>query len=261
MITPIISPFHTDDSNRMEDLTQEEKDTMTEKEIEEYERLYNIIKKNFIRRGEKYMNVLLNIINNYTVLINSFMTLVKIIVSIISAWQTNRKAKKEQESAKQEMSIQKEQFEIQIKQAEEIERMHEQPYLVFKEAKLSEESDNKIVRIDMYFINKGRGAAYDITPELRCEADTTHGNVVLSRCDAIQDPIAKVGEKFKTVWSLGYDKGVEDFVTYIPINYTDASGRKYVQRFNIIFNKSGYASITNFAQPELCVNSIELKIQ
>lgn len=41
------------------------------------------------------------------------------------------------------------------------------------------------------------------------------------------------------------------FITYLPINYIDASGRKYVQKFDIIFNKSRYASKRNFEQPEL----------
>lgn len=36
--TPIISPFHTDDDDRMKDLTESEKSNMTEEEIEEYER-------------------------------------------------------------------------------------------------------------------------------------------------------------------------------------------------------------------------------
>lgn len=38
VITPVISPFHTDDSNRMADLTEEEKNAMTKEEIKEYER-------------------------------------------------------------------------------------------------------------------------------------------------------------------------------------------------------------------------------
>lgn len=38
VMTPIISPFHTNDSDRLQDLTEEEKTTKTEEEIKEYER-------------------------------------------------------------------------------------------------------------------------------------------------------------------------------------------------------------------------------
>ncbi len=209
------------------------------------------------------MKEFLDAINTYDTLINSLMTLVTIIVSIIAVVQTRRIAKKDHQMSELEavrnkqqyeegLLAQKEQFEIQLKRAEEIERIQEQPYLVFKEAKISEESDDRVTRIDMYFINKGRGAAYDIVPVLKCAANTIQGEKVLSRCDAIQDPIAMVGETFKTMWTLGCDVELVDFITYLPINYTDASGRKYVQKFDIIFNKTGYASIRNFAQPELC---------
>ena len=209
------------------------------------------------------MKGFLDVINTYDTLINSLMTLVTIIVSIIAVVQTRRIAKKDHKILEMEalrnkqqyeegLLAQKEQFEIQLKRAEVIERIQEQPYLVFKEAKISEESDDRVTRIDMYFINKGRGAAYDILPTLECTANTIHGEKVLHRCDAIQDPIAMVGETFKTMWTLGCDVDLIDFITYLPINYTDASGRKYVQKFDIIFNKAGYASIRNFAQPEWC---------
>lgn len=36
--TPVIAPFHTTDSNRMSDLTEEQKKTMNETQIKEYER-------------------------------------------------------------------------------------------------------------------------------------------------------------------------------------------------------------------------------
>lgn len=205
---------------------------------------------------------ILDIVNTYDTLINSLMTLVTIIVSIIAVVQTRRIAKKDHKMSEMEalrnkqqyeegLLAQKEQFEIQLKRAEEVERIQEQPYLVFKEARISEESDEKVTRIDMFFVNKGRGAAYDIIPVLECKANTVQGEAVLRRCDAIQDPIAMVGETFKTMWTLGYEEKLVDFITLLPISYTDASGRKYVQKYDIIFNKAGYASIRNFAQPEL----------
>lgn len=198
------------------------------------------------------MKEFLDTINTYDTLINSLMTLLTIIVSIIAVVQTRKIAKKDHKICELEAIWNKEQYEMQLKRAEEVERIQEQPYLVFKEARISEESDEKVTRIDMYFVNKGRGAAYDIIPVLECEANIIHGKVVLRRCDAIQDPIAMVGETFKSMWTLGYEVDLVDFRTLLPINYTDASGRKYVQKFDIVFNKAGYANIRNFAQPELC---------
>ena len=201
-------------------------------------------------------------LNMYATLINSALTLVTIIVSIVAIVVTLKIARKERrileaESARQRQEYkeslenQKKQFEIELKRSEQNERIHEQPRLVFVEAKKSVESDEKITRIDIMFINKGRGSAYDIIPAMECKVRTMQGEKVLSRCDAIQDPIAMVGEKFRTMWTLGYGTSLINFTATIPINYMDASGRKYVQKFDIIFNESGYASITNFANPEI----------
>lgn len=193
----------------------------------------------------------LNQLNPYATLLNSFLTAITIIVSICAIVFTNKNAKNEIEKTKEESRNQRDRYEEDKRIFEERERLHEQPYLVFMEAKISPESDSEVKRIDMFFINKGRGSAYDIMPDLKCPAITICNKAVLARCDAIQDPIAMVGEKFKTMWTLGYKTELVNFVTTISINYSDASGRKYIQRFNIIFNKDGYASITNFAQPEL----------
>lgn len=202
-------------------------------------------------------------LNKYSTLINAAMTFVTIIVSIIAIVITMMIAKKERkiseadakrqrEQYEESLENQNKQFEIELKRSEKIERLREQPYLVFMEAKISTESDEKITRIDMLFKNKGRGSAYDIIPSLKCKAKTMHSEVTLTRCEPIQDPIAMVGEKFRTMWTLGYETDLVDFIVTIPINYSDASGRKYVQQFDIVFNKIGYASITNFAKPELC---------
>lgn len=208
------------------------------------------------------MEHLLAVVNMYSTLFNALMTFFTIIVSIIAIRVTitiakkerkilEAEAKRQREQYEESLENQNKQFEVELKRNKEIERLHEQPYLVFKEAKISAESNKKITRIDMLFINKGRGSAYDIIPSLKCTAKTMNGEATLTRCDAIQDPIAMVGEKFSTMWTLGYEKEIVDFLVTIPINYSDASGRKYVRQFDIVFNKSGYASITNFAKPEL----------
>lgn len=207
---------------------------------------------------------ILDMLNPYATLINSFLTAVTIIVSICAIGFSRKNAKNEikqlkEESRKQqdryeeESRNQRDRYEEEKRRHDEIARLHEQPYLVFKKAKISPESEENIKKIDILFTNKGQGSAYNIVPDLKCEVNPIYNNgiVELTRCDPIQDPIAVVGEEFKTMWTLGYKVELVSFTTTISINYSDASGRKYVQRFNIIFNKEGYASITNFAQPEL----------
>lgn len=194
----------------------------------------------------------LETLDSYVTLLNTILTAIVIIVSIISIIFTNKNAKKSIEETKKESRNQQYRYEEEKKRHEKTERLREQPYLVFKGAKISSQSDEKIKRIDMFFINKGRGPAYDIVPISQCTANTIHNKVELYRCDAIQDPIARIGEKFKTMWTLGHNIELVDFSATISINYSDASGRKYIQKFNIIFFKNGAASITNYAQPELC---------
>lgn len=73
----------------------------------------------------------------------------------------------------------------------------------------------------------------------------------MRRDEAVQDPIAMVGETFAMVMS--YDKGESDFFRMtLAIQFEDASGRKYKQTFCIDINeRTGNGTITNFAQPEL----------
>ena len=151
------------------------------------------------------MEHLLAVVNMYSTLFNALMTFFTIIVSIIAIRVTitiakkerkilEAEAKRQREQYEESLENQNKQFEVELKRNKEIERLHEQPYLVFKEAKISAESNKKITRIDMLFINKGRGSAYDIIPSLKCTAKTMNGEATLTRCDAIQDPIAMVGE-------------------------------------------------------------------
>lgn len=194
---------------------------------------------------------ILDILNPYATLINTFLTFITIMVSLFSIYLTNRNAKKEREVVREEEIKQRKRYEEEKKRLQEIERLREQPYLVFKEAKISSESDGENTRLDMLFINKGRGAAYEMVPCLECKAKTSQGEALLRRCEPIQDPIAMVGEKFKTVWTLGYRVELIDFMVTISIKYSDTSGRNYIQKFDIIFHKIGHADITNYAQPEL----------
>lgn len=184
-------------------------------------------------------------------LINTGLTFITVVTSIVSLHLAKKQIKQEIEQNRQKAEEQQKRYLEEKRRIEEVDRLHEKPYLVFQEARISDESDEKITRIDFIFKNKGRGAAYDIVPELECMAKTVEGKTKVYRCDAVQDPIAMVGEQFTTMWTLGYEQKLVDFVFTMPIEYQDASGRNYRQQYELIFLASGSACIKNFAQPEL----------
>lgn len=156
----------------------------------------------------------LELLKPYDTLMNAGMTFLTIIVSLSAIIFTNRNSRKERirlekeadEQKKQyeeQMKIQKEQFDTQLSALEKNRINQEKPYLIFKEASISKESDEDYKRIDFSFINKGKGAAYSLIPEMECEANTIKGKMTLSRCEPVQDPIALVGENFSTMYTLG----------------------------------------------------------
>ena len=139
------------------------------------------------------------------------------------------------------------------REAEEKLRVSEEPYLVFKNSKIVSNSTVEQIILRMEFLNKGRGAAYCIIPDLECIAKRMNmTEFTIRRFEPVQDPIAMVGETFVMVMS--YDKDEEDFFRMSPtIKFEDASGRKYKQTFCIdIGDKLGNGIIINYAQPELC---------
>lgn len=137
--------------------------------------------------------------------------------------------------------------------AEEKLRVSEQPYFVFKNSKVVSNSNSELTILCMEFLNKGRGAAYCIIPDLECIAKRMDlSEFTIHRYEAVQDPIAMVSEAFVMVMS--YDKDEKDFFRMTPtIKFEDASGRKYKQTFCIdIGDRLGNGVIINYAQPELC---------
>lgn len=139
------------------------------------------------------------------------------------------------------------------REAEEKLRVSEEPYLVFKNSKIVSNSTVEQIILRMEFLNKGRGAAYCIIPDLECTAKRMNmTEFTIRRFEPVQDPIAMVGETFVMVMS--YDKDEKDFFRMTPtIKFEDASGRKYKQTFCIdIGDKLGNGIIINYAQPELC---------
>lgn len=139
------------------------------------------------------------------------------------------------------------------REAEEKIRIGEQPYFVFKNSKVvpNSNSEQTILRIEI--LNKGRGAAYCIIPDLECIAKRMDmSEFTIFRYESVQDPIAMVGEAFVMVMS--YNNDGTDFFRMTPtIKFEDASGRKYKQTFCIdIGDNLGNGMIINYAQPELC---------
>lgn len=132
-------------------------------------------------------------------------------------------------------------------------RISEAPYFVFKNSKLVFTSSLEQNLLRMEFLNKGRGAAYCIIPDLECMAKRMDMSVFpIRRYEAVQDPIAMLGESFVMV--MAYDKDENDFFRMTPtIRFEDASGRKYKQTFCIDIDvRLGNSTIINYAQPELC---------
>jgi|GEM_PF-382014 hypothetical protein len=140
------------------------------------------------------------------------------------------------------------------KEADRRNRISEEPYLVFKCSKVVSNPKDKQVTIEMVFLNKGRGSAYSIVPDVECDAKNLlkEGSFKIYRSTPVEDPIATVGEKFVTKWS--YDSVEKGEFSFKPqLTYQDASGRKYIQTYEInIIDDDGNANIINFAKPELC---------
>lgn len=183
---------------------------------------------------------------------------------IISNIISKKRAKKDKIISDARYEEQRKQYEERLKEerkqreedkreAEEKLRVSEEPYLVFKNSKIVSNSNSEQTILRMEFLNKGRGAAYCIIPDLECTAKRMNmTEFTIRRYEAIQDPIAMVGETFVMVMS--YDKDEKDFFRMTPtIKFEDASGRKYKQTFWIdIGDRLGNGIIINYAQPELC---------
>lgn len=182
---------------------------------------------------------------------------------IISNIISKKRAKEDKTISDERYEEQRKQYEERLKEerkqreedkreAEEKLRVSEEPYLVFKNSKIVSNSNSEQTILRMEFLNKGRGAAYCIIPDLECTVKRMNmTEFTIRRYEAIQDPIAMVGETFVMVMS--YDKDEKDFFRMTPtIKFEDASGRKYKQTFCIdIGDRLGNGIIINYAQPEL----------
>lgn len=201
---------------------------------------------------------------DYAQLYSSLVATGALIFSIISNYNSKRYAKKDKKISDARYEEQRKQYEEKLEEErnrreedkfdkEEKLRLSEKPYLVFKKSKIVNDSSSAQMFLHLEFINKGRDTAYDIIPDMECNArkrDMTEFRV--RRYKPIQDPVVMVGETFKVVFAYQKNEAVIFSLTY-SIRYKDASERTYKQTFCIdIVDKLGNANITNYAQPELC---------
>lgn len=183
---------------------------------------------------------------------------------MISQIIATSRVKKEREISNARYEEQKKQYEERLAEEqrrreedklymEEKNRISEEPYLVFKDSKIISAPTSENVFIRMEFLNKGRGNAYDIIPDSECKVVESVDKKLkkVRRRDAIEDPIARVGEIYEITWYYNSTERVEFSMTP-TIYYRDASGRKYKQTYRInIIDKYGHANIINYATPEL----------
>lgn len=201
-------------------------------------------------------------ISNIGIITNAFFALVSILISIFTVILTKKNAKKQikesimarkqqQEQFEKTLASQRKQYEDEKIHNELVERLHEQPYIVFHKAGGFCKESETMYSINLHFINKGRGSAYDIVPEVTCEEERYNGRIVMRRCEPIQDPIALVGEEFVTYWKIESETGKLDCLVCVPIKYSDTSGRKYIQKYFLTISDNGLVKITNYSNPEL----------
>ncbi len=136
--------------------------------------------------------------------------------------------------------------------ADERIRKSEQPYLVFKKSRNYSPPNSDLVRMKLSFINKGRGSAYAVQPDMIFWSSMEEkGITTLQRGDAIKDPIIRVGEELEI--DCVYDgPDRQTFETSIIINYEDFSGAKYKQTFYlVVYDCNGNAVARSYSDPIL----------
>lgn len=209
----------------------------------------------------------LDSIKGYAPLLSFVVALAALIVSIANNCSNKRRVKEEKRVAGERYKEQKEQYEARLteertrreedkKIAEECARINEQPYLVFKKAErinvVPSSSGTQIV-FSMSFLNKGRGSAYSIVPDVNCTASHFGDTFTVYRHGAVEDPIAMVSEYFIMEWCY-IGKEIYEYRMPFSIRYEDASGRKYVQDYVVDIISEKEANIITYAEPKLCDN-------
>ena len=181
----------------------------------------------------------------YSCLVATAALLFSILTLVISNIISKKRLKKDREISEKQYLDQINRYEKQLqeekryreedkKEIEERNRISEQPYFVFKKSKATFDSQSSVTILQMEFVNKGRGAAYEIIPDMECIGKTL---------------------RMKEIQIRRYEECNGEYVFQMQpsIRFCDASGRNYKQTFNIdVVNKDGGANIKNYAQPQLC---------
>lgn len=200
----------------------------------------------------------------YSALVATGALVFSILSFVFSNVVSKKRAKKEKAISDARYEEQRKQYEERLneerkrreedkREMEEKNRVSEEPYLVFKKSRVVSPSTSEQVIIRLEFLNKGRGSAYEIIPDDACKAKTVDmEEIQLYRFEAVEDPIATVGELFVMNWTYESEKKLR-FRMEPTITFRDASGRRYKQTYCIdIIDGNGNAIVLNYAQPELC---------
>lgn len=172
-------------------------------------------------------------------------TVFALIAIIVTLYTTNKQLKESEKSRiqqteqyKNSIKLQKEQYEKELEHSRNVEILQEKPYFVFVESSDFNEKNSSYNTLTITFKNKGRGSAFDIVPDLEAVNDGAFDvKTKIVRNTPVQDPIAMIGETFKTYWAI--DKfDIIGVVIPISIKYKDASDRSYRQTLGAYFKSA-----------------------
>lgn len=196
------------------------------------------------------------IISIISIVITSIISLITIIITCYNANRQVQESKKARDQQKQQyeenLKLHKVQYEREIEHNRNVELIRERPYLVFVKSADFNTQNSSYNTLSITFKNKGNGTAFNLIPDLKSESNHgTEGNIIIRRNLPIQDPVAVVGESFKTYWAIEKVDNIIGVLIPITISYTDASDNAYQQIFMFTIDNEGNVMLTNYAKPEL----------
>ncbi len=185
-----------------------------------------------------------------------------LLFSVLSFVILSIRAKKERLVSNARYDEQKKQYEERLSEErkqrmqdridiDERNRISEQPYLVFKGLRVLAQTNGDHTVLELNFINKGRGSAYSIVPDVEFSCLDKSCDISITRNAEIKDPIAMQGEEFK--FSVSLSGKYKDIIPVeIGISYEDAAGRCYKQchQIHIYGDFTGF-NVMSYARPEL----------
>ena len=188
--------------------------------------------------------------------------LFSVLTFVITTITSKRRSKKDRAYADKRFDEQKRLFEERLKEervrweedrkaTDARNRVSEEPFLVFKQAEVVQDSSSDKIILETEFVNKGRGAAYEIQPDTECKAiSIDRREIEINRYAPVEDRIATVGESFVTKWIYNRKDDISSYRMDTEIKYEDASGHKYKQSFGFYIN-DGKSTTIYSSKPEL----------